>query len=455
MQAEQEKILTREDLEQALERKIFKSLRLKFKQLEAVDIAEGIIQLHPEKCLQLFRLVALHKRVEVFARIPFELQETMLAMFRDDEVTFLLNEMEPVDRTQLLEKLPEEMSSKFILRLDPEERQIARRLLAYPEDSVGRIMSPEFLSVRAGMRVSEAIEYIRWNASRYPEELIHQIFVVNAEGKYLGDITLGGLFVSDDASQQVENLVLAAYVALKASDDESVAVDYFRKYEKNIIPVVDEDARLQGVVMADDVFDVAEEEATEDIQQFGGSAILENSYFNTPILTLMRKRAGWLGVLFVGGLWTGHALKYYQEAIISYAFLVIFMPLLISSGGNSGSQAASLIIRGIAVKEMRMTDWYKVFMREAVTGVCLGIFLGAMGYIFAVYTGHEPRVGVIVGLSLVGIVLLGAIVGSMLPFILKLARLDPAVSSSPLIASLVDLMGILIFFNIALHVMNL
>ncbi len=451
---EEKTIITPEEVMDALEQRKYIALRSRFKHLEPADIAEAMEELDASRCTLAFRLIASERKAEVFSYLPFEQQQSLLDVFPDDAVTVLLNEMEPVDRTQLLEDLPPELSSKFIERLDPEERGMAWRLLSYPEDSVGRMMSPEFFSTLAGIRVSEAIEHVRWNAARYPEEALNQIFVVDAQGKYLGDVSIGALFVAEDNNDLVENIVGSSYVTLSAYDDREVAVDAFRKYDKSAIAVIDDVGCLVGLVSSDEVFDVAEEEATEDIQQFGGSASLEDSYFQTALIVLLRKRAGWLAVLFLGGLWAGRALKGFEDAIASYAFLVFFLPLIISSGGNTGSQAASLVIRSLAIREFNLKDWYRVLAREVVTGIGLGIVLGCMGFTCALFWGLSPIVGGIVFLSLIGVVLFGTVIGSMLPFILKKVGLDPAVSSSPLIASLVDLFGILIFFNIALLVMK-
>lgn len=452
---ENRELLTPEEVTDAIQRKAYNFLRRRFQNLEPVDVAEAIAEQSPDVCATLFRLITSDAKPEVFSYLPFELQKALLEIFPDDAVTVLLNEMEPVDRTQLLEELPIEISSKYILRLDPDERTMAWRLLSYPEDSVGRIMSPEVFAIKAGQSVGRAIEYVRWNASRYPEEALGQIFIVDEEGRYLGDTSLGALFVADDTNEKVETLAGPAYVALSAYDDDTVAVEVFRKYDRHAIAVVDDNNRLLGVVSSDDVFDIAEEEATEDIQQFGGAGALEDSYFQTPLSVLIRKRAGWLSLLFLGGLWAGRALKGFEDEIATYAFLVFFLPLIISSGGNSGSQAASLIIRGIAVREFNLSDWHKVLLRELMAGLGLGLILGVMGFVCALFWGLGPLVGLIVFCSLVGVVIFGAVCGGMLPFLLKRIGLDPAVSSSPLIASLVDLFGIIIFFNIALYFMKI
>ena len=451
---EEETIITPDELIEALDGRRYIALRSRFKHLEAADIAESMCDLDAGMCALAFRLISSERKAEVFSYLPSEQQQGLLDIFPDDAVTVLLNEMEPVDRTQLLEDLPPELSSKFIERLNPEERGMAWRLLSYPEDSVGRIMSPEFFSTLAGIRVSEAIEHVRWNAARYPEEALNQIFVVDADGKYLGDVSIGALFVAEDNNDLVENIVGSSYVTLSAFDDREMAVDSFRKYDKSALAVIDDNNILVGLVSSDDVFDVAEEEATEDIQQFGGIASLEDSYFQTSLMVLLKKRAGWLALLFLGGLFSGKALRNYEEAIASYAFLVFFLPLIISSGGNTGSQAASLVIRSLAIREFDLEDWYRVLGREILTGVGLGVVLGVMGFFCTLFWGLSATVGGIVFLSLIGVVIFGTIMGSMLPFLLKRVGLDPAVSSSPLIASLVDLFGILIFFNIAIFVMK-
>jgi magnesium transporter len=242
----------------------------------------------------------------------------------------------------------------------------------------------------------------------------------------------------------------SATVALAVIDDKGTAVDFFRKYDKAFSPVVDSEGILVGVLTADDVFDIAEDEATEDIQQFGGTAILEDSYFETPGWVLLRKRAGWLCALFVSELFTGTALRHYDETIAEMRYLVYFVPLVISSGGNSGSQASSLVIRGLAVREMEISDWWRVLAREIMMGLGLGLILGTIGFLRAWTWEHNLLVAMIVGSSLVGVVLFGSVVGAVMPFWIKRMKFDPAVSSSPFIASLVDVAGIVIYFNAAL-----
>jgi magnesium transporter len=444
---------TVEEVKQLLAGRSFKRLRATFRAMEAADLSDIFAELDIVQCIVLFRLIPKENRAGVFSYFPFELQQKMLDQLPDPVAVSLLNEMEPVDRTQLLEDLPAELSTRLILKLNPEERKIAWQLLSYPEDSVGRLMSPEFFSIRPGLSVRDVLADIRWTGNKIPEDLLNQIFIVDESGKLLGHVHLSSLVLADPSSILVDELMDPSVVKLKVSDDKSLAVDYFRKYDRPYIPVVDEDGVMVGLVEADDVFDVAEEEATEDIQAFGGQATLEDSYFQTSMMTLFRKRGGWLAMIFIMSMFSATALEHFSGAIKTMSFLVFFMPLIIASGGNSGSQAASLIIRGLAVREIGLRDWWKVLQREILIGLGLGALLGTLGFLRAFYLGNMdfPH-GLIIGCTLVMVVICGVLVGSMLPFILNSLRLDPAVSSSPVISSLMDLFGIIVLFNIAVTV---
>ena len=446
-------LLTREQFQHELRSRQFRHLRHYCRMTEPADIAERVDGLSSPEVIVLFRLLPKRRRAEIFAYLSFDVQERLLEDLPDNVVTNLLNEMEADDRTRLLEDLPEEIRGRILLKLSPEERKTAWQLLSYPEDSVGRLMNPEFMALRADMKIGQAIDFLRWNTV-YPEELASELFVTDSQGGLKGQVSLSALILSDAPGSTIESLMGPSNVTLKPDDIEEAAVDIFRKYDQSVIPVVDSGGVLLGIVTADDVFDVAEEDATEDIQQFGGQATLEDSYFDTPLATLVRKRAGWLALLFFGEIFTTSALKHYDEAIVSMRYLVYFVPLIISSGGNSGSQAASLVIRGLAVNEMKPRDFGRVFRREVVAGSFLGLILGVIGYMRAVAWGQSYLVAASVGLTLVAVVAFGSILGSMMPFVMKACRLDPAVSSSPFIASLSDVAGIIIFFGIASWMMR-
>jgi len=438
-----------QEFELWLTSKNYKAIRPVLKTAEPADIGERLSELPINELVVLFRLIPRVRRAQVFAYVPFERQEDLLQSLPEAVVSTLVNDMEPDDRTRLLEDLPFEIRSQILLKLSPEERSMAWQLLSYDEDSVGRLMHPEFIAVRGEMKVSDALEYIRWTV-RDADELHSFLFVIDPTGKYKGEVSLASLILADPPSLTLDQIMDTATVALSVTDDKSVAVDFFRKYDKAFSPVVDSEGILVGVLTADDVFDIAEEEATEDIQQFGGTATLEDSYFDTPAHILLRKRAGWLCILFVGEIFTGSALRHYDAAIAEMRYLVYFVPLVISSGGNSGSQASSLVIRGLAVREMELKDWWRVFGREIVIGLGLGLILGLIGFARAWTWEKNFVVSSIVGLSLVGTVLFGSVAGAVMPFGIKRLKMDPAVSSSPFIASLVDVAGIVIYFNVAL-----
>ncbi len=443
--------LSVEDVKHMLKERAFKRLRAAFKVIEAADLSDIFSELDIAQCIVLFRMIPKENRADVFSYFPYELQQKLLVQLPDAVAVSLLNEMEPVDRTQLLEELPSELSTKLILKLSPEERKIAWQLLSYPEDSVGRLMSPEFFAIKSGLSVRDALADIRWTGGKIPEDLLNQIFIVDEGTRLIGHVHLSSLVLADPATILVDELMDATLVKLKVSDDKSLAVDYFRKYDRPFIPVVDDEGIMLGLVEADDVFDVAEEEATEDIQAFGGQATLEDSYFQTSMLVLFRKRGGWLAMIFIMSMFSANALEHYDGAIQSMSFLVFFMPLIIASGGNSGSQAASLIIRGLAVREIELTDWWKVLRREVLIGLGLGLLLGGLGLLRAMLLGRmDFQHGMIICCTLVLVVIAGVLLGSMLPFVLRTLNLDPAVSSSPVISSLMDLFGILVLFNIAL-----
>lgn len=445
--------LTRDQFQHELRSRQFRHLRNHCRLAEPADIAESVDGLSSAEVIVLFRLLPKRRRAEIFAYLSFDVQERLLEDLPDNVVSNLMNEMEADDRTRLLEDLSEEIRGRILLKLSPEERKTAWQLLSYPEDSVGRLMNPEFIALRADMKVSQAIDYLRWNTV-YPSDLAAELFVTDAYGRLKGQVSLAALILADAPGNTIEWTMEPSNVTLKPQDIEEAAVDIFRKYDQSVIPVCDAAGVLLGIVTADDVFDVAEEDATEDIQQFGGQATLEDSYFDTPLPTLIRKRAGWLALLFFGEIFTTSALKHYDEAIASMRYLVYFVPLIISSGGNSGSQAASLVIRGLAVNEMKPKDFGRVFRREVVAGLFLGLILGVIGFLRAVAWGQSTWVAAAVGLTLVAVVAFGGMLGAMMPFAMKACRLDPAVSSSPFIASLSDVAGIVIYFGIASWIMR-
>jgi magnesium transporter len=370
------------------------------------------------------------------------------------EVVNILNEMSDDDRTELLEELPAEVTQKLLNLLSPEERSRASQWLGYAENSVGRLMTPHFVRVRSHWTVAQALDHIR----RYgmDSETMSMVYVIDERGKLIDDLRIRQFLLASPETP-ISDLMDSRFVALKATDDQEVAVETFKEADQNALPVTDSQGILLGIVTADDILDVAEEEATEDIHKIGGSEALDEPYMEIAIPKMVRKRVTWLIVLFLSEMLTATAMGRFESEIAKAVVLSIFVPLVISSGGNSGSQASTLIIRAMALGEVTLKDWWRVMRREILSGLSLGSILGLIGFIristwallFHAYGEHWFLLAVTVGLALIGIVLWGSLAGSMLPFLLRRVGLDPATSSAPFVATLVDVSGLIIYFTVA------
>jgi magnesium transporter len=327
-------------------------------------------------------------------------------------------------------------------------------LLGYPEGSIGRRMTPDYVAVPEHWTVRQVLDHIRDHGR--DSETLSVIYVVDERGVLIDDVRIRSFLLSP-LDRRVAELSDRTFVALKATDDEETAIAAFRDTDRNALPVTDSAGVLIGIVTVDDVLDVAEEAATEDIQRIGGSAALENPYLETALPVMVRKRAPWLIVLFFGEMFTATAMAFFENEIQRAVVLAMFIPLIISSGGNSGSQASTLVIRALALGELALRDWARVLRREIVSGLALGGLLGAIGFVrIAIweqighaYGAHWAAVGFTVALTLLGVVLWGTVTGSMLPFLLRRLGLDPATSSAPFVATLVDVTGLVIYFTVA------
>ncbi|MEZ4846268.1 MAG: magnesium transporter [Bdellovibrionota bacterium] len=341
--------------------------------------------------------------------------------------------------------------------LDPQTRVEVRALLAYREDQAGGLMSPRFARVRPEMSVEEALRYLRVQ-TRADLETIYYGYALDNEQRLLGVVSLRQLFASP-AHMRVDEIMVKHpdLITLKDNEDQEMIAREFGKWNFYALPVVDDQGHMKGIVTVDDMVDVVQKEASEDIQKFGGVEALEAPYFNTKFLSMIQKRAGWLMVLFVGEMFTATAMGYFEHQISSAVVLTLFIPLIISSGGNTGSQASTLVIRAMALGEIRIRDWWRVMGREIAAGLFLGGILGLLGFariLFwptsaTVYGQHYALISVTVGISLLGIVLWGTLVGSMLPFLFRMIKVDPATASAPFVATLVDVTGLIIYFTVA------
>jgi len=442
------------EIGELLAQRRFDQLRAALLDLEPADVADLVEGLAVDQAALVFRLLPRDLATEVFSHLDSERQQNLIATLGTERVAALINELDPDDRTALLEELPAEVAQRLIALLTPSERSVTQAILGYPEESVGRLMTPDYVRVKAEWTIARALAHIR----KYGRdaETVDVIYVVDEHGQLIDDLRIRQ-FLLADPEQTIESLMDRKFIALAATDDREEAVRRLHHYDCTALPVTDSRGMLVGIVTFDDVADVAEEEATEDIQKMGGMEALDAPYLDSGIGEMLRKRAGWLSVLFVGQMLTATAMGYFQGEIERALVLALFLPLIISSGGNAGSQATSLVIRAMAVGEVSLKDWWRVLRRELFTGVTLGLWLGLIGVARVVfwpdhanlYGEHYLLLGIAVGASTVGVVTFGAFAGSMLPFALRVFGLDPAAASAPFVATVVDVTGVVIYFTVA------
>jgi magnesium transporter len=429
-------------------------LREQLLRYSVADLAEIIGALPIEDQVIVFRVLPRDLEADVFEYLPLNDQEQLLKAMGQEEVAQILNEMDPDDRTLLLEELSAKVTRQLLALLTPEERAVAVKLLGYPEGSVGRRMTPDYISVRQSWTVQQVLDHIRKHGQ--DSETLSMIYVVDERGVLIDDIR-NRSFLLAPLEARVADLMDNRFVALKATDDQETAVKAIKREDRYALPVTDSGGALLGILTIDDVLDVAEAEATEDIQKIGGMEALDEPYMQITLPRMVKKRAGWLVILFLSEMLTATAMSYFEDEIAKAVVLALFVPLIISSGGNSGSQAATLVIRALALEEVGLRDWWRVMRREVLSGLALGGILGTLGFLriavwsaFSnIYGEHWFLVALTVGFSLVGIVLWGTLSGSMLPFVLRRLGFDPATSSAPFVATLVDVTGLVIYFTVA------
>jgi len=417
------------------------------------DIAELVYE-YPEQESKIIAGMAVHRAVSVFKILDFPTQKRIIQTLPPGKTAELLNELPADDRTSFLEELPGSAVRELIKLMDPNERKITLSLLGYPENSVGRLMNPDYVYVYEYNTVAEVLDTIRRVGKN--TETIDVIYVINNKGELLDDIRIRE-FILASPDKRVSELMDERTIALNAFDDQEVANEAFKMNNRVALPVVSNSNKLLGIVTIDDVLWVASEEFTEDIQKIGGTEALEQPYLEMPLITLFKKRVIWLIVLFIGELMTISAMHQFEDEIAKVVVLATFIPLIISSGGNSGSQAATLIIQAMALREISIADWWRIMRREILSGLLLGTTLCILGVsvIFIWQSMSENfgiyyvNIAITIGISLIGVVLWGTLVGSMLPLLLKSVGADPATSSTPFVATLVDVTGLIIYFSVA------
>lgn len=448
--------LLKPEIQELIENRDLQGLREVLSIWSPRDVAGLIDELEAKDDVVVYRLLPRELAEKTFEYLSPEKQITLLERlaYDKDRLMNLLNDLPPDDRTAILEELPGKVAQRLLTMLSPEENRIAITLLGYPDESIGRLMTTDYVAVKPRWTVKETLEHIRKFGK--DSETLNVVYVVDQDWHLVDDFRIREILLAPP-DESIENLMDRKFVSLTATDDQEKSIEIFRKYDRVALPVTDTKGVLIGIVTVDDVLDVLQEETTEDIQKIGGSEALDAPYMHLSLGKLVQKRAKWLVLLFLGEMLTATAMGYFENEISKAVVLALFIPLIISSGGNSGSQAATLIIRALALGEVRLRDWWRVMRREILSGLSLGGILGTIGFIrvivwqnlFGTYGAHWFLLAITVFISLIGVVLWGTLSGSMLPFVMQKLGADPAASSAPFVATLVDVTGLVIYFSVA------
>lgn len=419
------------------------------------DIAEHFCTLDKKERNLSFLMLSGDKKAEVFPYFDNSIQQDIIKSLGDKELSEVLNKINPDDRTQIFEKFPDQLIKNLISLLNEHERQTALNLIGYDKDSIARLMTPHYIQVKKNWTVTRVLTHIKKYGKK--AETLNYLYVIDENNKLIDDLRIGQLLMAEE-SDTMQKLMDNNFVAITTTTPMSEAFELFEKYDRSALPIITENGILVGIVTIDDVIDAIKVRDTVVIQKFGGVDGMEMSYTKTPIITLVFKRAIWLVILFLGEMMTASAMSYFDYEIEKAIVLTLFIPLIISSGGNSGSQAASLIIRAMALKELKLKDWWYVMKKEILSGFLLGGILGVIGFIRILlwqntgiydYGTYWLSIAFSVSISLVFIVLWGTLTGSLIPFLLRKVGLDPATASAPFVATLVDVTGLIIYFTVS------
>jgi magnesium transporter len=443
-----------EQIELLLEQNDQEQLQEYLNNLNISDV-EVLIGELPEQGPRFIEILSINRAVNVFRILDFPVQERILKKLSGTKIAELINELPPDDRTALFSELHGDTVKVLIQHLPPNDRKEALSLLGYEEDSVGRLMTPDYIAVKKTWNVEHVLYHIREFGKN--SETIDVIYVIDSNGVLLDDIRIREILLVSPETK-ISTLMDSRLIALNVNDPQQEAINIFRMNNRVALPVTDNENILLGIVTVDDILWIANEEYTEDIQKIGGTEALDEPYLDINLFRLVKKRVGWLIILFLSEMLTTTAMQSYGSELAELTMLAFFVPLIISSGGNSGSQASTLIIQAMALGEVRLVDWWRVMRREIISGLLLGTILGIIGFsrvaiwttFSNIYGAHWLLMAFTVGCSLIGVVLWGSLAGSMLPLVLKKLGFDPATSSAPFVATLVDVTGLVIYFNIAM-----
>ncbi len=447
------------DLSSVIRRGDLAALQDALLHLRPPEAAAAIAALSQADQIAVFELLPRRPAAQVFEYMPLDAQRAISQALGPKRAATFLNLVADDDRTELLSELPPQAAKEIIANLTSEESREAAALLKYPHGVVGRLMTAHYIAVGEEWTVGQVLDYVREHGE--DSETLNVIYIVDERGVLVDDVRIRELLVVP-LERRMRQIMDRRFVALHVMDKQDDALQVFRREDRTALPVVDGDGVLVGIVTVDDVLDVAAEAATREMQRFGGSEALDEPYMQVTLARMVRKRAGWLVVLFLGEMLTATAMGFFEKEIARAVVLALFVPLIISSGGNSGSQASTLVIRALAVGDISLRDFWRVIRREVLAGLALGAILGAIGFLrisiwsafSSLYGPHWLLVATTVALALVGVVLWGTLVGCGLPFVLRRLGFDPATSSAPFVATLVDVTGLIIYFSIGLVVLR-
>jgi len=427
--------------------------------LSPIELSEIISKKSEQDQSLLFGVLVSKLAIQTFDFLPLHVQKSLLHTMPSSQIAALLVSLAPDDRTSFLQGLPKSVVDELLKLLPLAERLEAMSLLNYPQGSVGRLMTPDYITVKLDWTIEKVLDYIQ--AYGHDSETIDVIYVIDDTGKLLDDIKLKD-FLFVPRSQVVQSIADYKVTALFVYDSDEAAINVFRQQNRVALPVINDQGLMLGIVTFDDILRLSDQEMTEDMQKIGGMEALDEPYMQSPFFELMKKRAGWLVILFVGEMFTATAMGYFQDEIAKAVVLALFLPLIISSGGNAGSQASTLVIRALALGEIKLLDWFRVVKREFSSGLFLGTILGFIGFLRVslwsvftdIYGQHWLLIALTVFCALIGVVLWGTLAGAVLPLILKRIGMDPATSSAPCVATIVDVTGLIIYFMIAMCLLN-
>ena len=447
----EENIVTDSEIEALVEKGHLKALSESLTSWANPEVADLILRLDKPHQVLVYRALPRERAADVFAYFEPEDQDDVLAALTDADTRSLLANLSPDDRTAMLEELPATVTRRLMQLLSPEDLAESRQLLGYPEESVGRLMTPDYLRIRAEWTCEQALAHIRKFGR--DSEIFNILYVTDTAGKLVDIVRMRRLIMTEPQTL-IQGMLNYNCVSISAYDDREVAVEMIQRYDVNALPVVDSEGVLLGIVTVDDILDVAEEEATEDIQKGAAVAPLETRYSVASPLQLFRKRIGWLLILIFVNLISASVISSYEEYVMEFITLALFMPLVIASGGNCGAQSATLMVRAIATGDLELSDWLMAVGKELFVGVLLGVAMAVIAAGVGQLYGGDSKIALIVGLSMISIVFVANSFGALLPFVLSRLKVDPAAASSPLITSIMDVLGLIIYFSIAVVVLG-